>query len=126
MVTSLFVLVLAVQGVTQPPPLEGEWNVEVVDSIKVMPDSRVTIRFQGTRVAGVSSCNSYSGTYTVDGTSLRTSGILSTMKACSPELMSQERDFMFVLRNTARYELQGTDTLVLLTRQGRAITARRK
>ena len=138
MIAAVLVVAFALQTVTPAPPqwmpppqagaasLEGEWNVEAVDNIKVMPDSRVTMKFQGTRVSGLASCNTYSGTYTLDGTALQMGSILSTMKACSSELMSQERDFLQLLRNTARCEVQGGGgTLVLTTATGKVLTARR-
>lgn len=133
MVTTLLLFVWALQAVGSAPPIpsqpieiEGEWTVEVIDNIKVMPDSTVTLRFQGRRVSGLSSCNSYSGTYTFDASTLKTDSVLTTMKACSAELMSQERDFLRVLRNARRYELRPPGSLILTTEDGRTLTARRK
>lgn len=122
MLESILVLALALQGVSR---LEGEWRVAIVDGIKVMPDSVVTLRLQTTRISGLSSCNSYSGVYTLDGRAFKTASILSTMKACSPELMSQERDFLSVLRNAVRAELRGNDTLMLTTADRKTLTATR-
>src|SRR5687768_3021243 len=122
MLQSVLALALIWQTLT---PLEGEWRVEMVDNIKVMPDSVVTLRFQRSRVSGLSSCNSFSGGYTLDGTAIKTHSILSTMKACSPELMSQERDFLNVLRNAVAVELPGNDNLVLKTSDRKTVTARR-
>jgi heat shock protein HslJ len=119
-----FVLALAL--IWQPvTPLEGEWRVDVVDGINVMPDSVVTLRFRGTGISGLASCNNYSGGYSLDGTAFKTTSILSTMKACSRELMSQERDVLYVLRSAVRAELKGKDALVLTTADRKTLTATR-
>ena len=118
--------VLALTLVWQPmTPLEGEWRVDVVDGIKVMPDSLVTLRFRGTGISGLSSCNNYSGSFSLDDTVFKTTSILSTMKACSSELMSQERDVLYVLRHAVRAELKGKDSLVLTTADRKTLTATR-
>jgi heat shock protein HslJ len=106
--------------------LEGEWTVNVIDNINVMPAAPVTITFRGTRVSGLASCNTYIGAYTVAGTSLKTESILTTMKACDGPRMSQERDFLTVLRSVERYELRADGVLRLVTADGKAITATRK
>jgi heat shock protein HslJ len=103
--------------------IEGEWIVEVVDNIEVMPAARVTMTFRGTRVSGQASCNTYMGTYTVSGTTLKTESILTTMKACDGPRMSQERDFLTVLRNVVRYELLHDGKLKLVTGDDKTLTA---
>ena len=105
--------------------LEGEWVVEIVDNIKVMPESRVTITFSGTRVLGLASCNSYTGTYRVADDSMKFESLLTTMKACDQSRMSQERDFLGVLRAVSQYEIASGGVLTLRTAAGKAITARR-
>ena len=115
-------------GAPQPDAaaIEGEWAVAVVDNIAVMPTAPVTLTFRGARVSGLASCNTYMGTYTVAGTTIKTESILTTMKACDGPRMSQERDFLALLRNVARYEMLADGTLKLVTADGRALTARRK
>lgn len=118
-----------------PPPaasqassnLQGDWVVNVIDNIQVMPDSRVTISFQGARVSGLASCNSYTATFTTDREhGLKITGLLTTMKACDEARMSQERDFKDLLPAVVRYEIAADDTLVLTTAQGETLTATRK
>lgn len=107
--------------------LQGDWVVTIIDNIEVMPDSRVTITFQGARVSGLASCNSYTATFTTDRQQgIKITGLLSTMKACDEARMSQERDFRDLLPAIVRYEIGADDTLVLSTAQGKTITATRK
>lgn len=106
--------------------LQGEWEVEVIDRIEVMPESQVTVRFQGTRVTGMASCNTYQGTADIQGTALTFRGILATMKFCDGPRMSQEKDFLELLRTAVRYELLSDGVLAITDARGKTITARRK
>jgi heat shock protein HslJ len=132
--TLALTLLLQVAGVTPPltsaqptmPLYQGVWIVEVVDKIKVMPDSRVTMRIEGGTVAGLASCNTYRGSFTVTGTSIKVGELLRTMKACDPPRLSEENDFLAVLREVVRYEVQSGDTLELKTPDGKTIVATRE
>ena len=106
--------------------LEGEWVVEIVDNIRVMPESAVTVTLRGTRVSGLASCNTYTRIYTAEGTDVKTDSILTTMKACDEARMSQEREFLSLLRSVVRYELRPKDTLLLINAAGKSISARRR
>jgi heat shock protein HslJ len=106
--------------------LEGDWVVEIIDNIKVMPESTVTITFRGGRLSGLASCNTYSGPYRVAGSEITTESILTTMKACDAPRMSQERDFLSILRGVVRFELDGKTRIVLTDARGKSITATRK
>ena len=109
----------------EPLPYEGEWVVETVDHIKVMPESQITIRLQRQNISGSASCNTYRGQLTVRGTDLKVGELLRTMKACDQARMSEEQDFFNVLGAVVTYELRGNGALVLSTSGGRTITARR-
>jgi heat shock protein HslJ len=110
---------------SETPPYAGAWVITVIDNIKVMPDSRVTLNVTGTTVTGLASCNSYRGSFTVDGQTVKVGEFLKTMKACDPPRMSQEADFLALLRAVVRYEVRSTDTLILTTAAGKTITATR-
>lgn len=110
---------------TGPEALRGLWTVEVIDKIPVLPESRVTIAFQGTRVSGTASCNTYQGTASVNGRNLRLSGILATMKYCDDARMRQERELLELLREATRFEIRDDGTLVIRDGGGRQLTARR-
>lgn len=60
--------------------------------------SRIDIAFEDGRVAGSSGCNSYAGTYALDGTALGIGPLASTRKACPPPLMQQEDQYQRILR----------------------------
>jgi heat shock protein HslJ len=108
------------------PPYAGEWVVEIIDNIKVMPDSRVTIRFEGQTIAGNAPCNTYRGSFTThDQDGVKVGQLLKTMKSCDPARMSEETDFFNVLGGASGYEIRGNELLILRTQAGKTITARR-
>ena len=123
----LHMLILAVV-LWQPAAdtLEGEWIIEVVDNIKVVPEAPMTLTIRGSRISGNASCNSYSGGITVDGTNVKVDQILTTMKTCDGVRLAQEREFLALLRTIARYELRPNGALTLISASGKNITARRK
>jgi heat shock protein HslJ len=130
--TLLFAAILLQAPSAAPPvqpeslPHEGVWVVEMIDHIRVLPESQVTMRLERQNVSGHASCNTYRGQLTVSGTDVKVGELLRTMMACDQATMSQEKDFFSVLGAAVTYELRGTDTMVLSTSAGRTITARRK
>jgi heat shock protein HslJ len=123
-------LAVSVQAVPTPPPsqtppYEGDWVVEVIDNVKVMPDSRITMQIRGVSLRGIASCNNFQGGVTTepDG-GLRLRATVKTLKACDPARTGEEADFFAILGEVRTYEVRG-ETLMLRTPQGRAITARR-
>lgn len=104
---------------------EGEWVVEVIDHIKVMPVSRVTMTIRATTITGAGPCNTYRGNFTVSNEHVHIDQLLRTMKSCDAPRMSEEADFFAVLNAVTSYEVRSRDTLALIARDGKTITARR-
>jgi heat shock protein HslJ len=103
----------------------GEWVVEDINQGGVIDRSRVTLNFgNDRRVSGLASCNNYTGAYTVAGSSLTVSQLVSTRKACIPGLGEQETRFLQTLENVSGFELSDTGALVLKTDSGDNVTAR--
>lgn len=74
--------------------------------------SRIDIVFENGRVSGSSGCNSYAGSYVLDGSALGIGPLASTRKACSPALMTQESEYQRILKAVETFTLSG-DTLRL-------------
>jgi heat shock protein HslJ len=127
-----FILLALTFAQTPGPPrpdsaaLDGTWAVEVIDNINVMPDAPVTLTFRGTRITGMASCNSFQGGVTVNNDTLKFDSILTTMKACDAPRMSQERDFLAILRNVTRYAIGRDGALTLTTAEGKRLSAKKK
>ena len=110
----------------EPPRYQGEWVVEVIDNIKVLPESNVTLRIDGQSVAGRAPCNTYRGSFAVSGTTVEVGELLRTMMACDAARLSEEKDFLTLLREVVRYEMKSRDVLELKTSDGKTIVARRQ
>jgi heat shock protein HslJ len=102
------------------------WVVESIDGTAISADSRVTIAFhEGGRIDGLASCNRYLATYELTGEGLAIRGGASTMMACEPSLMEQERRFLDALAAVRRFEIAPDGALVLLADGGPKLIARR-
>ena len=106
--------------------LGPEWVVESLDGDALIGNSRPTIAFneQG-QVAGSASCNRYLASYELTGEGLSIAGGASTMMACEPLLMEQERRFLDALAAVRRFEVAPDGALVLLADDGPKLVARR-
>lgn len=105
--------------------LQGvEWVVEDIDNGGIIDRSRVTINFlPENRVAGRASCNGFMGGYQLTGEGLTFGQAATTMMACAPALMNQERKFLEVLGNVQRFDISRTGALILQTGDGRTLRA---
>ncbi len=73
-------------------------------------------------MSGRGGCNGFGGSATVKGQGIRFSRLVSTMMACTPEVMSQERRLLDGLGTVRRWELQpDSGLLALLDGRGRTI-----
>lgn len=111
--------------VKQQPPVDAElegtqWVLESFlsgDAVSsTIFDTTLTATFENGEITGDAGCNGYGGTYTVEGDSLTTAEIVSTMMACDePEgIMDQEAQFLGLLNSAENYEIEG-DTLTIMS-----------
>ncbi len=106
--------------------LGAEWVVEDLRGGGIVDRSRMTLNFGADgRVAGGASCNRYTAAYSLTGEGLSISKPASTMMACAPSLMEQERLFLGMLAQVRRFTIDATGALVLHAADGRTIRARR-
>jgi heat shock protein HslJ len=102
----------------------SEWVVEDIDGAGIIDSSRVTINFlEQNRVAGSASCNQFNGDWKLTSEGLGFTRMASTRKACAPALMSQESRFLSLLADTVRFEIGRRGQLLLISPDGREITA---
>jgi heat shock protein HslJ len=99
----------AIRGVT--------WVLDRASIDALVPDvpgdARIDIRFEDGQVSGRSACNSYGGTYEVDGDALTFGPLGGTEMACQPPaLMELEAEYLAALDGVEGYGLDG-DALVL-------------
>jgi heat shock protein HslJ len=104
---------LLAYAVAPANPLEGEWNVtgynngrEAVTSPIAGTTLTATFTPDG-QVSGNAGCNTFTGGYTLDGTSLTVGPLASTMMACEQDVMDQEAAFLAAIQTPTTVETSG-------------------
>jgi len=87
-------------------PFEGTtWNLQFIQQQPVgwvppLDGATLTAVFDGESVSGNAGCNSYTGSYELNGRTIRFDALASTMMMCEDEdLMTQETDYLQALQN---------------------------
>ena len=104
---------LLAYGAAAANPLEGEWNVTGYNTgtqAVTSPITGTTLTAAFTpdgQVAGNAGCNTYTGAYKLDGTSLTVGPLATTMMACDQAIMDQETQFLAALQTPTTVETSG-------------------
>jgi heat shock protein HslJ len=105
-----------VEVVSQTRTLEGTtWEMKSYvddkgETVPALPDSQVTARFQAGQVGGNAGCNSYFGTYQLDGAKMEVQLGGATAMFCAPqELMDQETRYLAALGSAAFHLVAGDE-----------------
>ena len=99
--------------------LEGPvWQLTRLDGNPPVPGTTVTVEFDpdGT-LGGSAGCNSYSGTYKINGQKISIGPLMSTQMACLQPVMDQELEYLAVLQVADTFEIKG-NVLSLLNSAG--------
>ena len=98
------------------------------DAIRsVATDTKLTATFGADgSLTGSTGCNSFHGSYTLDGTAIEVGPLAATKKACaSKEASAQEAGYLAALESAVRID-QVADDLTLLNAKGQmAVTLKR-
>ncbi|HEX9854122.1 MAG TPA: META domain-containing protein [Acidimicrobiia bacterium] len=100
---------------TATPPTEDLWNetYSIVGLVvsgatrALVPDSNPSITFNGADMNGTTGCNSFFGTFSVDGDSISLSQLGQTEIGCEEPLTLQEQQIMAVLAAADRWSVEG-------------------
>jgi heat shock protein HslJ len=110
------VLLAACATATQEPPsagssalLDTEWVLTSLGDSAPIEGRKITLNFGQASLEGSGGCNTYGGSYTAFGDSLRLEGVYWTEMACmEPEgIMEQEQAYFQALSAAATYRLDG-------------------
>jgi heat shock protein HslJ len=96
------------------PDLEGtEWILGDLPG-QVLADVRPTVSFSGDgTTSGNAGCNTFSGTYTVDGANLTFGPLATTRMACEGAKDTLEQAYLAALQATTAYEITDAGELKL-------------
>ena len=79
----------------------------------LIKEAEITLMLADGKVGGFGGCNSYGGTYEVDGNNISIDQITSTLRACAdPEATEQEQRYLQALESTNRFELNGNQLVI--------------
>jgi heat shock protein HslJ len=120
------ILILVFTGCTgnTADPLNGTaWVLTSLDGANLVEGTTITLIFEDGNAGGSSGCNSYGGTYQLDGNKIQISEVVATLMACTePEgAMEQEGTFLGDLGKAETFELSGGQ-LLINTSDGRTLT----
>jgi heat shock protein HslJ len=104
------------------PKLTGQtWQLATLGGVNRKSAGLTATFTTAGKVSGFSGCNTYSGTYTTSGSSIRVAKSLAvTKKACRRLLMARERAFLAALTGARTYSIANS-TLTLKGTRGHAL-----
>lgn len=117
-----------------PPPFEidgkemlkGEWRLSEIGGLTLADDANATIAFDEAGTFSGKVCNSYRGSFTVDGAGIEFGRAAATLMACPEPLASQE-GALFAAFETAKTFRVGQDgTLAVLDGDGKTLIRARR
>jgi heat shock protein HslJ len=90
-------------------------DADSLDSLVDTPpaDARIDLTFDAQKAHGTSGCNTYSGSYTVDGDGLTFGPLASTQMACDQPLMDLESAYLAALGDVTGFSVTVGKTLLL-------------
>lgn len=99
----------------EPPELEGtRWNLDSYNKegtlVNILPNTEITIQFQGSTITGSAGCNSYTGAYGINGNTIMIDALAVTEMYCAePEgIMEQEYDYLTALGSATTFKIKGS------------------
>jgi heat shock protein HslJ len=104
---------VTVQVQANDPLRSTEWRLNSIRSVSLVPNTAITLNFGDVNdINGNSGCNSYSGSYSVSGSTLQIRGVISTGALCGADIDNQEQSYLTTLPNAASYDFQGEQLII--------------
>ena len=102
-------------GPSTSDPLEGtSWRLMTLGGSGLIPGTEITLAFEGGQARGSSGCNTYGGSYEVDGDKITMTDLYMTEMAClDPEgVMDQELDYLELLRDAQAFQVDEGELVI--------------
>jgi len=100
-----------------PDTLAGSsWTFVSIGGVTVAADRATALQFDGNRLSGSAGCNRFSGTYSVDGETLKAGPLMATEMACPG--MELEQTFFKLMATPVSLTFADDGTLILTGSDG--------
>ncbi len=107
-----------------PTGLAGtNWSFVSIGGVAVTADRPTALQFDGNRLSGSAGCNRFSGTYSVDGATLKAGPLMATEMACPG--MEPEQAFFKLMASPVSLTFADDGTLILTGSDGRTAVLKR-
>lgn len=107
-----------------PTELAGtNWTFVSIGSVAVAADRPTALQFDGNRMSGSAGCNRFSGSYSVDGGTLKAGPLMATEMACPG--MELEQAFFKLMASPVSLTFADDGTLILTGSEGRTAVLKR-
>jgi heat shock protein HslJ len=104
---------------------QGAWRVDSIDDEAFVEGARPTLEFRTDgRLVGRAPCNSYVAPVELGGKTLKIGPIVSTRKACQPDVMDQEATFFAALQDVRDFVVSPEGLLTLRGPAGTIVAER--
>lgn len=95
------------------------WQVTSLAGQAPLEEHPITLQFDTEgNVSGNGSCNTFGGTCTIEGKTIKFGPLRSTRRACEPDVMQQEHRFLAMLGSVTTWQIDSDGTLVLVGEEG--------
>lgn len=101
--------------------LAGEWRIVRVGQHMLGDDAGATISFDAEGAFSGRLCNSYRGSYIVEGATISLGQAAATLMACPEPQASQERALFSAFESASTYRIGEDGTLALLDNEGQTL-----
>ena len=92
--------------------VEGKWILESIKSELVPEAVSLTIEFTENQITGLSGCNQYFGSYSIENENISIGEISSTRKYCGRRLYELEVEYFSGLREANFYKIEDEKLIV--------------
>ena len=107
-----------------PTGLAGtNWTFVSIGGVAVGADRPTALQFDGNRLSGSAGCNRFSGSYSVDGGTLKAGPLMATEMACPG--MALEQAFFRLMAHPVSLTFADEGTLILTGEDGKTAVLRR-
>ena len=102
-------------GPSAGDPLDGtSWVLKTYGGASLMPGTEITATIEEGQIRGSSGCNTYGGSYEVDGDKISMSDLFMTEMACLDPagVMDQELEYLELLRDAQAFQVDEGELVI--------------